>query len=342
MQSANKAVWPLRAACVIVAAVALFFVIRRIQPQALGQTFHHMHAAWFVASSLLYGLLFVPASMRWHIALRLSGSAIDLATSLRLSLIGHFFYTILFGAAGGDVAKSAVYARQHGLLLPNILAASSLDRLLGSVGLVLFSAVAFGIALANGGLMPLEHLSMHLPRPWAMIAAAVVLVLACLLIRSRRGSLWERFVNAFLTSGRKLIRTPKDFLAGVLCGVGVQLALSGVLALNLQAVSSSPLPWERLIWTFPVISIISALPVTVAGLGVRESAALFLFGWYNVSGPDAVAASLLTAISGLWWTIVGGILLWRETVNGSPTAAVNDRESSDAGPTGQISEAPGQ
>ena len=338
MQFANKAVWPVRVACVIVAAVSMFFVIRRIQPQALSQTFHHMHAAWFVAASILYGLLFVPASIRWHIALRLSGSAIDLATSFRLSLIGHFFYTILFGAAGGDVAKSAVYARQHRLMLPEILAASSLDRLLGSVGLLLFSSVAFAIALMNGGLMPLEHLSMHLPRPWAMIAVAVVLVLAWLIFRSRRGSLWERFVSAFLTSGRKLVRSPKDFLAGVLCGVGVQVALSGVLALNLQAVSTSPIPWDRLIWTFPVISIISALPVTVAGLGVRDSTALLLFGWYNISGPDAVAASLLTATAGLWWTIVGGILLWRETVKGSP-AATKDRESPDTRPTGQVSAA---
>jgi uncharacterized membrane protein YbhN (UPF0104 family) len=341
MKSANKAVWPMRVACVTVAALALFFVIRRIQPHALAQTFHHMHAAWFVAASILYGLLFVPASIRWHIALRLSGSAIDLATSLRLSLIGHFFYTVLFGAAGGDVAKSAVYARQHGLLLPNILAASSLDRLLGSVGLLLFSAVAFGIALANGGLMPLEHLTMRLPGPWMVIAVALVLVLAWLIFRSRRGSLWDRFVTAFLTSGKKLIASPKNFLAGVLCGIAVQLSLSGVLALNLQAVSTSPVPWERLIWTFPVISIISALPVTVAGLGVRDSTALLFFGWYNVSGADAVAASLLTATAGLWWTIVGGILLWRETIKRSPTAS-NDRESPDTGPTGQVSEAPGQ
>jgi hypothetical protein len=58
-----------------------------------------------------------------------------------------------------------------------------------------------------------------------------------------------------------------------------------------------------------VISLISGLPITVAGLGVRDSAAFALLGLCGVARADAVAAALLTAGVSLVWTLVGGLLL---------------------------------
>jgi len=96
----------------------------------------------------------------------------------------------------------------------------------------------------------------------------------------------------------------------VACGIAVQAALSGVLALCLAAVSSEPIPWARLAWTFPLISIISALPITFAGLGVRDTAAVTLFSLYHVDPATAVAASLLAAAVSLIWAVAGAALLW--------------------------------
>jgi hypothetical protein len=98
----------------------------------------------------------------------------------------------------------------------------------------------------------------------------------------------------------------------MLCGWLVQLALSGVLALNLRAVTHEPLPWEQMLWTFPLIVVMSGLPISVAGLGTRDGAAMALWGLYAVSAPDAVAASLLTVMVGLFWAFAGAILFWRE------------------------------
>src|SRR5438128_362206 len=109
MQSTPRALVRARAACLVVAAIAIFLVVRRIHATALAETFRSAKPGWFLAAFLLYGFLFLPAAWRWHLALRLSESAVNFAASLRLSLIGHFFYTILFGAAGGDAAKSLLY-----------------------------------------------------------------------------------------------------------------------------------------------------------------------------------------------------------------------------------------
>jgi rSAM/selenodomain-associated transferase 2 len=57
---------------------------------------------------------------------------------------------------------------------------------------------------------------------------------------------------------------------------------------------------------------ISALPITIGGLGMREGAALLLLGFYGVPAAEAVDASLLTFLASLTWTIAGGLLWWRE------------------------------
>src|SRR5205814_877912 len=64
---------------------------------------------------------------------------------------------------------------------------------------------------------------------------------------------------------------------------------------------------------FPIISLLSALPVTVAGSGVREGASLVLLGLYGVSKEDAVAAAFLTLSVSLTWALAGALLLWRES-----------------------------
>ena len=67
-----------------------------------------------------------------------------------------------------------------------------------------------------------------------------------------------------------------------------------------------------MLWTFPFIALLGTLPVTVAGLGAREGAALLFLSVYGVSNAAAVAASLLTLAASLFWALVGGLLLFWE------------------------------
>jgi hypothetical protein len=193
--------------------------------------------------------------------------------------------------------------------LPEVLATTPLDRLLGFAGLLTFTAAAVLLAATADRVAGGAPISFHWPGwpAWAIIIA-VGLVLS-LMSRARLESVAGRFWCSLVSGAKLLLGSPRIALAGVGCGVLVQMALSGVLALNLQAVSQTPVPWTRLIWTFPVITIVSALPITVAGLGVREGAALLLLGHYGISSTDAVAASLLTATVSVAWAIGGAVVL---------------------------------
>lgn len=311
-----------------VTGVALFLVFRRLNPQALALTFRSMHWGWFFGAVVLYGALFLPAAWRWHIVLRLTGQAVHFAATARLSLIGHFFYTVLLGVFGGDAAKSIVYARWYRFPVANVLATAPLDRFLGSAGLVAFGTVTLCVALAVGAFRHLHTVSLRWPGGWALtliaLAALVVIASRCLQPVS---AFWKRFTDALARGAKLLFASPHAAISGILCGVLVQVSLSGALALNLRAATHAPLPWEQLLWTFPVVVAISALPLTFAGLGAREGAALTLFGLYGVRNEDAVGASLLMVATSLLWAVMGGLLYWREGRVHGQSAALPKSES---------------
>lgn len=296
-----------------VTGVAMYLVFRRLSPQTLAQTFQRMHWGWFLGAIGLYGAIFIPAAFRWHLVLRLTGEAVHPAATARLTLIGHFFYTVLLGVFGGDTAKSAVYARRYELPLTNVLATASLDRLLGSVGMLVFSALVLLTAALAGAFKQVQGISLHLPRAWgiglAILVAAVIIVSRWLPLVAPAG---QRFARAFRNGAKILLTSPLSATAGVLCSVLMQLALSTALAFNLRAATNVSLPWEQLIWTFPVVVAIGALPLTFSGLGAREGAALTLFGLYGVRHEDAVGASLLMVATSLSWAAAGGFFYWYE------------------------------
>lgn len=302
-----------RLLCLLITAAALFLVFRKIPPDALLKTIRGMRVGWFIGALSLYGLMFLPGARRWQFALRVNDIAVSPGATVKFSVIGHFFYLLLFGGAGGDTAKAAIYARRYKFPMPKTLASVSLDRLMGSGAVVLIAGAAFAIAAAHGGFSGAKSFSVRNSTWWLLLIVPVAVLVLFLLHRSRHQSVLRRFAVAFLESGKRLVRSPRMVLTGFGCSLLMQVAVNAALAMNLQAVSHTPVPWLRLLWTFPIIIAVSGLPITFAGIGARDGAAIALLGWCGIATADAEATSLLTLCVSVFWGIVGGIILWRES-----------------------------
>src|SRR5439155_14110872 len=173
----RKLAW-FRFVTVLITVLLFCLVLRGVDFKALNATFSRIHSRWLILAAGSYGLLFVPSAWRWRLVLKLASKAVKFGTILRISLIGHFFYTILFGVIGGDSAKAVLYARRFRFAASEILATAPLDRLLGLGGSLIFSGVALALAVEGGAFtstIPVE-IKPHLG--WlVIIGVAVVLVL---------------------------------------------------------------------------------------------------------------------------------------------------------------------
>src|SRR5205823_1347555 len=85
-----------RVLCAGVTVVALGFVLHRLDLKELTRALRVMHWGCFAGALVLFGLVFLPAAGRWRLVLRLMGRAVSFSVIARVSLIGHFFYTVMF------------------------------------------------------------------------------------------------------------------------------------------------------------------------------------------------------------------------------------------------------
>ena len=317
----------MRLAGLLVTTLLLGFIFRQVDLHALGASLRRMSPGWFGLGFVAYGLAMGLGGVRSHFALRLTDRAVHLGASCRSFLVGHFFFVTLFGAVGGDLAKSAVYGRWYRFALPELLAAASLDRLLGLAGTTLLAAVVLPITLFHHGFTDWRPLEFQVPPWWGSAVAVLIVVLVLWFGWQKWGASWSRAWQAFRAGVRGLFSSPRLTAPGLASALVAQTVLSAVFALNLQALTdaqASPLPWSRMLWTFPAITVLSCLPFTAAGAGARELAAITLLGLFGVSTGDAVSASLMTLVQKVAWGALGALELGREearlTRMGEPSA----------------------
>jgi uncharacterized protein (TIRG00374 family) len=260
----------------------------------------------FLASNLL-------GAIQWRVLLRANGLDIPFAHVIAYYFQGLFFGLFLPASVGADVSRVYDTTRHTGELGPSV-AATVMDRLVGFYSM---------------GMMAVLALLLGLPaRPPAVILVPILgFALVNLVVAT---ALFSRRVSGLLGSvARRLpqegLRRLAVGLVETLHGLGRQPGLlAWVLSLSIVVqvlrvlmhyqvamAMSIDLPLRDFFVIIPVLAVLVALPISFGGIGVREWAAVELFGHVNVPEAQAVgmqvAAFLISIIVNLpgWFIFVG-------------------------------------
>ncbi|MBV9122036.1 MAG: flippase-like domain-containing protein [Planctomycetes bacterium] len=233
---------------------------------------------WFLALGL-YLLTQVVSSRRWQLLARPLGFQPTLGRLTGFYFIAMFFNLILPTSVGGDVVRAWYLDGQTGRRLPAFLSVF-LDRLNGLL-------VLLALACAATALYPF-----HLPL-W--IPAAVWGTAGCALL-GLLGMPWlKRWTPRFGRAGRLLagarlyLSTPRLQLraAGLSLVVqAVNVILVWVLGLAIQA----PVPALYYWILVPMVSLLTLLPISLNGMGLREGGMVLFLRPLGV--PEGTALSL--------------------------------------------------
>jgi len=294
-----------------VGLLALLF--RRIGLGEAIAAIREMDLRAFVAAFLLFLVGVLIRAYRWQGLLE----AVQLGVSLRrlvvLYFVGSFFNTFLPTGVGGDVVRVYELSRDS-RRTPESVGTVFVDRLAGLV-------VLFGLALValpfSGQLITTELKLVILT-----IAGGGILLAWLLFQRS-----WIDRVLGLPPLGIRLRGKVMDLYQAVhACGTGATGRALGVsllfnlLLISVVAVLALGLGIQVSLWYFllfvPLISLSLTLPISISGLGVRETTFVLLFGQAGVEQPQAFALSLafygVTVATGL----VGGALYALEGMRG--------------------------
>lgn len=244
-------------------------------------------------------------ALRWMIAIEASGNHMSFGTALRIVLIGHFFNQTLPSAVGGDAVRIWC-AYRAGLSAGDAARTVVLDRAISLVGLLLLAAaglpwlfdivsdqaarIAIVTVIATGICGFLVFVS--LPQlPPSLLRWRITRVLVKLASLARRLAFSPRYVMPILALS----------VFGFVIFVFIVYWLASALNLGIR--------FTDCLLLVPPVLLISVIPVSIAGWGVREGAMVVAFGFIQASPGAAFAVSLLFGLV-IAAASLPGALLW--------------------------------
>ncbi len=274
----------------------------RVDLAPLAARFAGADAGWTLAALLVFAAQLLVAALRWQRIQLAIGAPLPVRDAVELALIGQFFSQTLPSAIGGDAVRAALAARR-GLSVARAASGVLVDR--GTALVVLVGIVAVCLPLTAREIPDPALLAFLGLLVAGTVAGLVLLVLAerHLLGRLAPGRIVD-FAVSLAGDLRAALRQPGIVMLAVAVHLGV-IATMWLLARALGIDAG----FVACLVLVPPIVLLTTLPVSLAGWGVREGAAVAGFALVGVPAGDALA---LSVAFGLTQIAAGlpGLFLW--------------------------------
>ncbi|RKZ17122.1 hypothetical protein DRQ50_05340 [bacterium] len=299
-----------------VSAALIWFVLSRLSLDEIVEGLENPRWGWLLAALAVYGVSAFGGALQWSWLLGRAGIRAPATEIRRLYFIGLFFNNFLPANIGGDAWKIVDLGRQQKRHL-GVFCATLLDRIIGLMALSLVGSLV--LVAASGLDIPLPRHALLLP----VLLVALVAGLAFLLSRRLR-RLLPAVARGLRLEGvalrlEKLVgelgryRSHVRWLNGLVAfSVGVQILrlATHLLVARGLGYDLSLIQNVQLLVLIPLLAVVLMLPVTINGIGLRESVSASLLTWAGLAAPHAVGMELAAYLVQVVFSLQGGVLLW--------------------------------
>ncbi len=242
---------------------------------------------------------------RWWAVMRAIETPLPWFELTKLFWIGGFFSQALPSSVGGDPIRIYM-AYKDGLPLSKAINGVMLERVVTIIGLTILviAVLPWFVPKLNAETQMLTLTVM------AMLGAGTIFGVIVLLYLDRLPEALSKFrivrgMNALAADSRLLfLRLKGAVLAsifGILTHVNISLCVF-FLAMSIGV----DVTWLDCMVLMPLVILVTTLPISIAGWGVREGAMVTAFALVGVPGEGALVLSLMLGILGIVMMIPGG------------------------------------
>lgn len=298
--------WARMAILAIVTAVVFYLIFRNVRFHDVLMRLREARPLPLVAGALLTITFPIFSALRMDAVLTGIGRKIELGRAFSIVMAGFTFSTFT-PSKGGDLAR-AWFLRDRAPV-SSVLGSVLAERLLDVLTLLAFCLVG------------------SLVFQWRMLALASGALLACgilgtgllLTVRLPIPAKLRPKVERLLEALRVLLRRPGLFV------YVLGLTLANWLASIVQAwlfyrCLGSPMPFARVLAALPAAIFVGLVPITIAGMGTRDSALIRLLSAH--AAPEiSLGVGMLYSLFGYWLPGLVGLPFLRNAMRGGPTGA---------------------
>jgi uncharacterized membrane protein YbhN (UPF0104 family) len=311
MYRLRKKSWLMAFGKVGVSAGLLGLLLYKVDVHELAENLRKLTPTFILFAWLFYAFCQLLSSFRWQLFLTVKGIHVPLSRLFSFYLMGMFLNNFLPGAVGGDVAKSYYLYRDTGQGKYAVISVI-LERFTGLLGLSVLSigALAIGfhylespLVLAAVGGTALFLFAVALMIWWDPLYRPLL----CLV-----GRLFPRRIVDRVQQLYTALASYKDHHTILIMAVVLSVGIQGLYAVFYAMIGyglGTPIPVMYFILFLPLVTLVTMVPITVGGLGIREALMIVLFREVGVSSVDILAVSLTGYLLNTLLSLSGAVLL---------------------------------
>lgn len=288
---------------ILVSVSLLGYLFSKVDFQGLRDSLAKVTYWHLVAAVTVLLVQAVAGAVRLSMVIKTISSRIHLRVALHIMFIGLFFNQTLPSSIGGD-AMRIWRIRHHGFPLRTAINSVLLDRLIGLVALGLFMLLSY----------PVLYRLVENPflRTMVVLAALALLVGFAMLYFFRK--IPRRFYGLRFTEEIRHISSEAHQIArhsrraGEIVTLSVIMhAMTGVAIYEVARSLGLSVGLVECIVLTPPISLLTVLPISLAGWGVREVGMVMALAFAGVAAHDALIVSILFGLLLMLISTPGGV-----------------------------------
>lgn len=277
----------------VVSLALLFVVVRRVDLALVTEALARITPSTLLVAVVLYMLAHGLNGFK----LQLVMSGRPLHDLVRYTFVALFYGTVLPGQLLGDAVKA------YRLVRPGddgaaVVAAVVVDKITGLAALLFIT----GLAL----LIDPRGFPAAFPALSFALLAGLILALVLPVIVPKFPSALDNALGRFLRAWHASVGEWWPLVASFVTGVAFQV-LAVIVVAYVGAGMGISLSFAAWVAVVGLVSLVLLLPITVAGVGLREGGLVILLGFVGVSSADAVALSFALLGFTLFGAVIGAV-----------------------------------
>lgn len=302
---------------VVIAVAACWIIYQKINLAQVAETFKLMHPLKLVTAILVFTVGLCLIGVRWWLFLRAQDIRVPVSLAVKLTFLGQFFTNFMPSAVGGDLVR-AWYVSRHTHKRLQAALGVAVDRLMGLCATFILAFSSYFLFMCGKGIFQVSRkepgrisafFDKHPVSSYQVFLVIIGIVGVLFLLGGffDLKQIFKRFYRHFihlLGQLKEVMTVYYHHRFVLLFGLSATIFLQSMVILSFWWVGQDlgiDAGLRYYFVFFPMVWVIGAIPVSIAGIGILEGGIVLLF--VQFTGASAEAAIALALCQRLTWVV---------------------------------------
>ena len=288
-----------------VSALLLYLSLRSVNVGVVVERINRLDAGWLFFVLIVLVVQTALLAVRWGQIVLVSGANLPLSAALRYSLIATFFNQTLPSTIGGDAARVWLLGRSGAgwrLASYSVL----IDRGVGlfALAILVVACLPWSLALVRD---PIGSAALIIIG-FSSIVGVLIFTAIAFAPKHVMNRWWlTRHLAATAGIAWRLCLSPGSAASVAVLSIAIQFLTVTAVWGAAQSINA-PLEFALALFLVPPVMLIAAIPISIAGWGLREGTMIVAFAYAGLSPDDGLVVSVLFGAASFIVGALGGIV----------------------------------